>query len=258
MGRNWDVRRPNFAKFCYNKNMNYQRPPLINDEFYHIVSRTVGDTAVFDDEKDFYRGIFSIYEFNNANPVEIWLRRKQRKAEKLEALERPTSQFIDKREKIVDILAFSFMPNHLHLILKQLKDNGVTEFMKKVNGGYAKYFNEKYKRMGHLFNKFRAVHIRDDDQLRKTFVYVHTNLISLIEPGWKEKGIKNPEKVIKFLENNKRHSYMDYLGKKNFPSVTQRDFLLEVMGGVEGCKSGVDDWVNQKNELKNFDNIALE
>jgi len=250
--------------------MNNKQPQLVNDEIYHVISRTVGDTVVFDNEKDFYRGIFSIYEFNNSNPVEIWERRRARasfkKQEKLKIVGRLTSHnfkdindsYIDERDRLVDIFAFSFMPNHLHLILKQLKDNGITQFMKKVNGGYAKYFNEKYNRKGHLFNKFRAVHIKDDDQFKNAFVYVHTNLISLIEPSWKEKGIENPEKVKEFLENNKRHSYPDYLGKKNFPSVTQRNFLLEVMGGAEGCKAEVDNWIMYKKELKDCGAVVLE
>jgi len=236
--------------------MSYQRPKLVNNEIYHTVSRTVGDTVVFDDEKDFYRGIFSIYEFNNGNSVNIWKRRKERIIEKKRL--RPTSPTLQERDKLVEVWAFSFMPNHLHLILKQLKDNGIVEFMKKVNGGYAKYFNEKYNRKGHLFNKFRAVHIKDDDQLRNTFAYVHTNLISLIEPGWKEKGIKNSEKVKKFLENNKRHSYPDYLGKKNFSSVTERDFLLELMGEAEGCREVVDNWIKYKEKVKNSGDIVLE
>jgi len=243
--------------------MIYKRPQLVNDELYHISSRAVGDTVIFDDEKDFYRGIFSIYEFNNKNSVEIWKKRLARNRFKtrqqiVELGGRPTSPQLDIRDRLVDILAFSFMPNHLHLILKQLKDNGITEFMKKVSGGYAKYFNEKYKRQGHLFNKFRAVYIKNDGQLKNAFTYVHTNLISLIEPGWKEKGIENPEKVIKFLENNKRHSYPDYLDKKSFPSVTQRDFLLEIMGGADGCKADVDNWIMHKNSLKDFGDIILE
>ena len=234
--------------------MSYIRPSVVNEEIYHVVSRAVGDTVVYVDESDFYRGIFSIYEFNNNKRVEIWERRRARnrfKKQEKEAVGRPTShlsEYPDERDRLVDILAFSFMPNHLHLILKQLKDNGITEFMKKVNGGYAKYFNEKYKRMGHLFNKFRAVHIKDDNQLRTSFLYVHANLISMIEPGWKEKGIKNPKKVKEFLENNKRHSYVDYLGKKVFPSVTQRELFLEFMNGPEGCKAGVDNWIKNKNK----------
>jgi putative transposase len=243
--------------------MIYKRPQLVNGELYHVVSRTVGDTVVFDYEKDFYRGVFSIYEFNNKNSVEIWERRRTRNRFKSQQklVGCPTShqlEYLDERDRLVDIFAFSFMPNHLHLILKQLKDKGITEFMKKVNGGYAKYFNEKYKRQGHLFNKFRAVHIKDDDQLRNAFTYVHTNLISLIEPGWKEKGVNNPAAAINFLENNKRHSYPDYLGKKNFSSVTQRDFFLEFMGGPEGCKAGVDNWVKYKERVRGFSDIVLE
>lgn len=62
--------------------MSYQRPQLINNELYHAVIRAVGDTVVFDDEKDFYRGIFSIYEFNNTKLIEIRKRREERKKEK--------------------------------------------------------------------------------------------------------------------------------------------------------------------------------
>lgn len=241
--------------------MTYIKPPLVNDEIYHVVSRAVGDTVVFDNESDFYRGIFSIYEFNNSIPVRIWLRRIQRKKEKIAEKFIAMSDIAmtsDKRNRFVDVLAFSFMPNHLHLILKQLKENGVSKFMQKVGTGYANYFNEKYGRQGHLFNKFRAMHIKDDEQLKNAFVYVHTNLISLIEPGWKEKGIKNPKKVIEFLENNKRHSYMDYLGKKAFPSVTQRDFFLEVMGGPEGCKTYINSWVMYKKDFGDWNEIVLE
>ena len=233
-----------------------KRPPLVNGEIYHIVMRTVGNTVVFENEKDFFRGIFCIYEFNNEKPVNIWIRRRNRANEK--KVLGPTSLTRQGRDKLVDVLAFSFMPNHLHLIVKQLKENGISKFMQKVGTGYANYFNEKYERQGHLFNKFRAVHISNDDQLKTAFVYVHTNLISLIEPGWKENGIQNPEKVIEFLENNKRHSYLDYLGKKNFPSVTERDFLSQLMAGSEGCKTYVDAWINHKKELKDWADIVLE
>jgi len=224
--------------------MGNKNPPLVNDGIYHITLRSVGDTTVFEEEKDFFRGIFSIYELNNKNPVNIWERRRARAVEKKKL--GPTSLTLQERNMFVEIFVFSFMPNHLHLILKQLKDNGISQFMQKVGTGYASYFNRKYNRKGHLFNKFHAVYIEDDDQLKNAFAYVHTNLISLIEPGWKEKGIRNPEKVKKFLENNKRHSYPDYLGKKNFPSVTERNFLLEMLGGVKGCKAYVDNWIMYK------------
>ena len=223
------------------------KTPLVVNEVYHISSRAVGDTVIFDSEEDFFRGIFSIYEFNNGDPVNIWERRRERAVEKRKIGK--TALTLQKRNMLVEVLAFSFMPNHFHLLLKQLVDNGITEFMRKVNGGYAKYFNKKYNRKGHLFNLFKPVLIKDETQFKNAFTYVHTNLISIIEPGWKENGIKNPDKVKRFLENNKRHSYPDYLGKKNFPSVTERNFLLEIMGGPEGCKAHVDNWIMLKKEI---------
>jgi len=131
--------------------------------------------------------------------------------------------------------------------------------MHKVGSGYGNYFNRRYVRKGHVFqDRFSSIHIKDDNQLKTIFVYIHTNPISLIEPRWKEVGIKNPEKVIEFLENYKWSSYLDYIGKKNFPSVTDRNFLSEVMGGEQGCKEFIENWVRYKGEIKELPDIALE
>lgn len=210
---------------------------------------------VFKNEDDNYRGIFSLYEFNTTGPITIRERRKLR----LQAKKAPGEQFSDARNSLVEVLTFCFMPNHIHLLLKQIKDNGITQFMRKFGAGYAAYFNKKYKRKGHLFQgRFRAVHIKTDEQLQTVFVYIHSNAISLIEPKWKENGIKDPEEVINFLENYKWSSYLDYLGRKNFPSVTKRDFLLEIMGEEEGCEEFIKNWVNYKKEIKDFGEVELE
>jgi len=64
--------------------------------------------------------------------------------------------------------------------------------------------------------------------------------------------IKNTAKVITFLENYKWSSYPDYIGKQNFPSVTERKFILEVMGGEAGCKNFVENWIKYKGEARDF------
>jgi putative transposase len=152
------------------------------------------------------------------------------------------------------------MPNHIHLLVRQIKEGGISKFMMKLGAGYGGYYNRKYGRKGHLFqNRFSSVHIKDDDQLKIVFIYIHTNPLSLIEPGWKEIGIKNPERAIKFLEEEYRwSSYFDYIGKKNFPSMTNRDFLLEVMGGEDGCKDAIKNWVLYHKDLSDFNNLFLE
>ena len=251
--------------------MPYRKTQFVNGEIYHLVIRRMGEELLFKNIDDHYRGVFSIYEFDNAKEVKIRERRRAR-AKLKKQIKEVTEEFqkikaqintgptsADSRDKLVEVLAFCIMPNHLHLLLRQLKDNGITQFMQKLGTGYGGYFNRKYVRQGHVFLKqFTAVHIKTDDQLKTVFVYIHTNPISLVEPNWKEEGISNPKKVIKFLENYKWSSYPDYIGKKNFPSVTDREFLLKIMGGEKGCKELVENWIKYKAKTKKFVDLALE
>lgn len=233
--------------------------PLVNNEIYHICYRAVGDAKIFKDENDHFRGIFSCYEFNNNHPVTIWKRRRDRIVEKKrESGDVGHLTILDERDKFLEIFAFCFMPNHIHLVVKQLKENGVSSFVQKLGSGYANYANRKYQRKGHLFNKFKAFHITSDNQLKNVITYVHCNPISLIEPRWKERGIKNPKRVLEFLVKYRWSSYQDYIGIKNFPSVTTRDFILELMNGEDGVQEAIKDWVAYKNEITAIDYVTLE
>jgi putative transposase len=246
--------------------MPHRKTEFANGEIYHLVLRRLDDKPLFVDTDDYYRGIFSIYEFNNANPVVIQYRRRTRlfKKRKLAKNDRGPSSIVftdDERQKLVEVIAFALMPNHLHLLVRQLKDGGIVKFMSKVGTGYPPYFRQKHKirEKGYFFRgRFVSVHIKSDNQLIAVFVYIHTNPLSLIESGWKEGKVKNFKKAIEFLENYKWSSYQDYLGKKNFPSVTDRDFMLEAVGGEKRVRRLVEDWIRHKREIKGMVEIALE
>ena len=145
-------------------------------------------------------------------------------------------------------MAFAFMPNHIHLLLRQLIPNGISTFIHKFGTGRVMHFNARHERKGTLFQgRFGAEIIDSDEYLRTVFVYIHTNPISLIEPGWKDKGIVSAEKVKNFLEEYRWSSYSDYLGKNNLPSITERDFTLKSFGGSGKIKEFVDAWIDHKN-----------
>ena len=228
--------------------MPIKRPQLADGEIYHIVVRGAGNSPVFSNNDDHYRVIFSLYEFNTTDPVEIREQGERRKSR--------GEPFSDTRKPLVEILAFCFMPNHIHLLVKQIRGGGISQFIRKFGAGYVGYFNKKHNRKGPLFAKFRAAHIKTNEQLKIVSTYIHTNPVSLIEPKWKERGVKDLKKVVKFLENYKWSSYIDYLGKNNFPSVTERSFLIEVMGGKKNCKNFIDDWVKYKKETRDFGDIT--
>jgi len=235
-----------------------KRPQLVNGEIYHIVIRAIEDLKLFRNEKDYFRMIHDLFEFNDDDPVSSTYRHGIIIKMPRNVLGILSSR--KKRKMLVEILAFCLMPNHVHLLVKQLREGGISKFMRKIGAGYGLYYNQKYKRSGHLFKgRYKIVHIESQEQLKTVFVYIHTNPIAIIFPGWKEKGINNLKRTINFLEEEYRwSSYPDYLGKKNFPSLTSREFLIKVMGEVRGCQEFVNSWLRFKKELANFNQVAIE
>lgn len=166
-----------------------------------------------------------------------------------------------KRKKLVEIFAFCLMPNHYHIVVKQLVNGGISCFMRKLGDSYVKYFNEKYSRkgMGSLFQgKFKARLIKDNDQFVNLITYVHANPIGTVEKNWKENGISDIEIAINNLNYYRWSSYPDYIGKSNFPSIINKDFTLKVFAGNEkdfekrggeNIKKFVDGWIKYKGKL---------
>ncbi|MBL7156273.1 MAG: transposase [Candidatus Pacebacteria bacterium] len=237
--------------------MPIKRPQLVNGEIYHIVIRSVDGLELFKNRKDYLRMIYNLFEFNNENPARSTYRHNFNFN-----IPRTVLSMFDKNKIIlVEILAFCLMPNHVHLLARQVQEGGITKFMRKIGAGYAMYYNKKYERKGHVFQgRYRIVHIKTQEQLKTVFVYIHTNPVSFIVPNWKEKGIKSEElqKVIRFLENYQWSSYQNYLGKSDYSFLTNIDFLTKIMGGIDGCRNFINNWLQFKKELADINKIGIE
>jgi putative transposase len=136
-------------------------------------------------------------------------------------------------------------------MLRQREENGIVKFMQKVGTGYTMYFNKKYKRAGSLFQgRFKAVHIDRNEQLIYLPHYIHTNPLTLNYGG---------STFIDFLEKYRWSSFPDYVGIKNFPLITHRDYLLEVFGGELKYRLHTDDCLREFsrediiNKIKNME-----
>jgi REP element-mobilizing transposase RayT len=71
--------------------------------------------------------------------------------------------------------AWALMPNHVHLVLRT-GTVGVSRLMARLGTGYARYFNERHERVGHLFqNRFRSRRVVDDADLVGLVLYVTRN-----------------------------------------------------------------------------------
>jgi len=224
-----------------------------NGKIYHVILRRMGEELLFQDQDDYFRMIFYLYECNTPKNILLRLQREKRKAKKLDQVRGQTSAQIVQREPLVEILAFCLMPNHIHLLLRQLRDKGISKFIQKVASGYATYFKLKYEiqLQGHFFqDRFTAVPIKDEDQLKIVSTYIHTNPISLIEPKWSEFKVKDPQRAFQFLKEYRWSSYLDYIGQKNFPSLTQREILHRLFQQPRNIEKSIEEWIQFKHQFK--------
>ena len=243
-------------------------------EIYHIFNRGVDKRKIFLDEQDYLRFILSLYILNDKNnKYDVWSSLKFNKNETLAILSTtglPEGPVVtkDKRDCLVDILAFTSMSNHYHLIIREKIPNGIALFMQKFGGGYAQYFNGQYKRSGTLFeSRYQAVRVKSDVQLAHLFNYVHTNQIEIVELGWKTAGVQDERRALSQLKTYPWTSYHDYVGDIKFPRITERDFYLDLFDGTNGCRQSVEDWVKFKaqnadlpdhlKKLQNYDIASL-
>lgn len=207
---------------------------------YHTLNRGVDKRNIFLDKQDYLRFIHDLYEFNDEAPANNNCHCFRRGSAKYNAVRQ---RYIE-RSLLVDIHAFCLMPTHYHLLLSPRIKNGIPLFMKKVNGGYVQYFNNRYSRKGTLFEgRYKSVPITEQAHFIHLPYYIHLNPLDMFDHDWRARSIQHPDEALRFLQQYRWSSHLDYLGKKNFPSVTQRDFLLDFFGGHEGYKQKLNQWV---------------
>lgn len=153
--------------------------PLVNGEYYHVFNRGVALQPTFNEKRDFERFILclSYYKYK-APPFKLSRLLQLKNDERMATL----SKLEITNNKVVDILAYCLMPNHFHLLLKQITDDGISTFLRLITNSYTKYVNVKAERVGPLFQgAFKAVHIESDEQLLHVSRYIHLNpLVSYV------------------------------------------------------------------------------
>ena len=106
------------------------------------------------------------------------------------------------------------MPNHIHLIVHEMRKGGISKFMLKLMTAYSMYFNTKYARSGPLFTRpFRSRHINSDEYFRWVFAYVLLNPLELHQVDWKETGVRNRAEAAQYMQTYPYSSYQDYFAK---------------------------------------------
>ncbi len=185
------------------------REPFQNEEIYHIYNRGVDKRIVFENNNDYLNFLLRLSTFNDKQN----LFHSKRKL-----------SFNEAGVPYTDILMFSLLPNHFHLLVTNKEQYGVSKLMQRLLNGYTKYFNIKNDRSGSLFEgAYQCKHVNSDAYLNQIVRYIGLNHLDQFQIDWKT-GI--PKKQIKRAERISREytwsSTSDYLRKNRFPFLNQK------------------------------------
>ena len=166
--------------------------------FYHILLRGIGQQNIFEDDEDNERFLQTLKRYQDDMKFEIH--------------------------------AYCLMGNHVHLVIKDIKDE-LDLIIKKLASSYAYYFNWKYERTGHVFqDRFKSEVVDDDSYYLALIRYIH----------------QNPQKANIALACKYRwSSYQEYI---NGEKIATTRLALELLGGR-------DKFINYVNEFDTVDSF---
>ncbi|MCH9645308.1 MAG: transposase [Proteobacteria bacterium] len=147
--------------------MSIRNIEFVNGEYYHVFNRGVDKRIIFNDksQQDFF---FKRLQLLNTTDNSKYFnnQRNKHKDQDVNGI----------GDQLVSIVAYSLLPNHYHLLLKQEVDNGISQFMQKLGTSYTMFFNQQEKRSGSLFQgKFKATHLSGEYALSTVSAYVNLN-----------------------------------------------------------------------------------
>jgi putative transposase len=201
---------------------------------FHVLNRGIDGRKLFLDSQDYVRFIHNLYEFNDTAPA-VESTRRSRDLGVANAGHRKSHI----RERLVEIHGWVLMKDHYHLLLSELVDGGLVKFITKINIGYAKYYNERYGRHGHLYQgKTKKTLIENEAHFLYILHYLHLNPLDYLPSAenWRirDKGtIKSTKEALEYLKGYRWSSYLDYSGNKNFPSILTKDLFEDVPGAYQ-------------------------
>lgn len=185
----------------------------VENAHYHIYNRGVDKRQIFGDTQD-YKVFLHLLKYYLSPSIQGLSHPSSEGSCYSVKRPRPLTNLSNK----VNLLAYCLMPNHFHLLIKQISKDGMQKLMLKLSTTYSMYFNKRYGRVGHLFQgNYKAILVKTDNYLMHLSRYIHLNPTSLT-------GVAPV--------NYPYSSYSYYLGKKKADWVKPK-FILKYFNSLK-------------------------
>ena len=167
---------------------------------YHIMLRGINHQIIFEEREDYERFIKTLARYKTISGYTVY--------------------------------AYCLMSNHIHLLIKEGKEN-LEQIMKRVAGSYVYWYNWKYKRVGHLFqDRFKSEPVETEEYFLTALRYIHQNPIKA--------------KVSTDISQYEFSSYTEYL--QDISIIVDKEFVYSIINKAKFIEFN----------LENNDDICLD
>lgn len=153
------------------------------DHYFHVMNRGNNGQLIFTCDEDYIFYLEKLYELKAEHPFEL--------------------------------IHYSLMGTHTHMLVKILKDTDFSVFSKRLNLSYAIYFKKKYGLIGHFWQgRFKSQLVYNDAYFMQCGKYIELNSV---RAGLVERP-----------EDYKWSSYRHYALSESSPFLTDDLFYIEL------------------------------
>lgn len=213
------------------------QPIFTPDHYYHIYNRGIAKQVIFHETQDFQRFVDALAFYVEAKP------KNKFSASEWEYIKNIRDEPV--KEALVEVVSFCLMPNHFHILAKQVLEGGISDFMRRLLNSYTRYYNQKRQRIGTVFQgTFRAVHIENNEQLIHVSRYIHLNPF-----------------VAKLVDNPKTYQWSSYplYFKQTENRLCSPDLILGLTGdSVVAHQQFVEDYADYARSLADLKKMLID
>ncbi|MDF2548759.1 MAG: transposase IS200-family protein [Anaerosolibacter sp.] len=114
-----------------------------SSKIYHLMLRGINRQNIFEDDEDRLRFIERIAYYKTISNYELY--------------------------------GYCLMDNHIHLLVREI-DESISKAVKRISSSYVYWYNQKYDRLGHLFQeRFKSEAVETDEHFLMVLRYIHQN-----------------------------------------------------------------------------------
>jgi len=188
----------------------------------HVMKRGARGMEIVRDASDKKHFLKCLFYLNDTHQDQNW----RQNLTNAERFERP--KHWPERKPLVDVWAWTLMPNHFHLIVRERTENGLSLFMQRLGGSMSARFNAKYKERGSIFQgAYKGRTVTEDADLRWLASYVMVKNTLELYPGGLAKAVTHLKKAWLWGIEYPFSSMGIYAGAHSSPIIETKDNLLQ-------------------------------